>query len=143
MRLPSQRKNFGFSSEFSVCIKTTINQGNSSVAPVLLKFANDVFAKMKIIYDYIHWRKPKCHVLLIFATSFTVRRNAKLSFSWNAFVLMSCFYVQMLLCARFTVTLRCTVHCHTYVHGPLSHLCARSTVTLMCTVHCHNYVYRM
>jgi hypothetical protein len=45
------------------------------------------------------------------------------------------------LCARSTVTLMCTVHCHTYVHDPLSHLCSRSTVTLMCTVHCHTYVH--
>jgi hypothetical protein len=47
MRLPSQGKYFGCSSEISICITTTINQGNSSVVPVVLKFVNDVFAKLK------------------------------------------------------------------------------------------------
>jgi hypothetical protein len=58
MRLPSQRKYFGCSSEFSICITTTINQGNSSVVPALLKFVNDVFAKLKILQGYVTGETP-------------------------------------------------------------------------------------
>jgi len=149
MRLPNQRKYFGCSSEFYICITTTMNQGNSSVVPVLLKLVNDVFAKLKIFHDYVIGETPKAMFFL--PSPFPLQYEGmptcpslgtRLS-SCRAF-LFSYSYVHVSLshlCARFTVTLMYTVHCHTYVNGPLSHLCIRFTVTLMCTVHCHTYVH--
>jgi ABC-type histidine transport system ATPase subunit len=55
---------------------TAINQGNFSIVTVLLKFANDVFSKLKILHDYVIGETPKPHALLSFAISFTVRRIA-------------------------------------------------------------------
>ena len=149
MRLPSQRKYFGCSSEFSTCTTTTINQGNSSVVPVLLKFVNDVYAKLKILHDYGTRETP--NAMFCLPSPFPLQYEGMRSCPslgtrlclCRAF-LFRCSYVHgplSHLCKRSTVTLMYAVHCHTYVHGPLSHLCSRSTVTLMYTVHCHTYVH--
>jgi hypothetical protein len=149
MRLPSQGKYFGCSSEFSICITTTINQGNSSVVPVLLKFVNDVFAKLKILRDYVIGETP--NAMFCLPSPFILQYEGMPSCpslgtrlcSCRPFLIGSSYVHGPLshLCGRSTVTLMCTVHWHTYVDGSLSHLCARSTVTLMCTVHCHTYVH--
>jgi len=155
MRLPIPGKYFGCSSEFSICITTTINQGNSSVAPVLLKFVNDVFAKLKILHDYVTGENPRsCFAYLRHFLDSTKERQAVLLehvcvhvLFWSVLLMCTvhghtCVHGWLShLCARFNVTLMWTVDCHIYVHGWLSHLCARFTVTLMCTVHCHTYVY--
>lgn len=152
MRLPIQGKYFGCSSEFSVCITTMINQGNPSVVPVLLKFVNDVFAKLKILHGYVTGETPKA--MLCLPSPFPLQYEGMPSCPSLGARLCSCvFWLVPLMCtvhghtyvhswlshlrARFTVTPTCTVHCHTYVHGSLSQLCAQLTVTLMCTVHCH------
>ena len=118
MRLPSQGKYFGCSSELSICI-TTINQGNSSVVPVLLKFVNDVFAKLKILHDYVIGETPKAMFCL--PSPFPLQDEG----------MPSCpLGTRLCSCRAFLFSF-------SYVHGPLSHLCARPTVTLMCAVHCH------
>ena len=119
MRLPIPGKCSGCGSEFPICITTTINQGNSSVAPVLLTFVDDVFAKLKILHDYVIGETPKAMICL------------PSPLPWQDEGMSRCPSLGTRLCScAFLIG-------SSYVHCSRSHMNARLTITLMCTVHCH------